>query len=204
MQISNFQSPIIKGSLTVILCLTTGFGQFPPDEITEWTVLQHNQTLIEWSPESVYPWIRVSETFPFPVEQLMKLIEDKTNYPEIFKRVEKSVIVDQDIVYLKVDMPFPFSGRDYVVKYVTRLMNHHIIYQFSAAIHEDIPENSDYVRLVNMAGKWELVPASTDTTELTYTWNGELLGDFPEWAFERAWITQGNEIIDWLYDALEQ
>tara|TARA_B100000315_G_scaffold116522_1_gene106852 strand:- start:5604 stop:6218 length:615 start_codon:yes stop_codon:yes gene_type:complete len=204
MQISNSQSQTIKWSLIIILGLTPGFSQFPHDEIDEWTILQNNKSLIEWSPESKYPWIRVSETFPFPVEQLMKLIEDKTNYPKIFDRVEESVIVEPDIIYLKVDMPFPFSGRDYVVKYVTKLRNQHIIYQFSAVTHNDIPENSDYVRLVNMAGKWELVPTSTNTTELTYTWNGELLGDFPEWAFERAWITQGNEIIGWLYDALEQ
>ncbi len=40
-------------------------------------------------------------------------------------------------------------------------------------------------------------------TLVSYTWNGELLGDFPKFALERAWETQGNEIIHWIADALE-
>jgi hypothetical protein len=41
-------------------------------------------------------------------------------------------------------------------------------------------------------------------TEVTYTWNGELLGDFPNWALTRAWETQGEEVLTWLKDALKE
>jgi hypothetical protein len=34
-------------------------------------------------------------------------------------------------------------------------------------------------------------------------WNGELLGDFPDWALTRAWIEQGNEVMTWIEEALE-
>ena len=56
---------------------------------------------------------------------------------------------------------------------------------------------------MNAAGKWKLVPKNKNETSVSYIWNGELLGDFPSFALERAWKTQGNEIIHWLNDALE-
>jgi hypothetical protein len=34
-------------------------------------------------------------------------------------------------------------------------------------------------------------------------WNGELLGDFPTWGLSRAWVEQGNEMMEWLNDALK-
>ena len=41
-------------------------------------------------------------------------------------------------------------------------------------------------------------------TELIYTWNGELLGDFPNFALTRAWQEQGNEVMGWLKEALNK
>ena len=41
-------------------------------------------------------------------------------------------------------------------------------------------------------------------TEITYTWNGELLGDFPDWALTRAWEQQGSEVIAWLKEAIDK
>ena len=64
-------------------------------------------------------------------------------------------------------------------------------------------ENNKYVRLVNAAGRWVLTPKNNKNTLVSYTWNGELLGDFPKFALERAWKMQGNEIIHWITDALE-
>jgi hypothetical protein len=40
-------------------------------------------------------------------------------------------------------------------------------------------------------------------TEVTYIWNGELLGDFPDWALKEAWTKQGNEVLTWLQESLE-
>ena len=43
--------------------------------------------------------------------------EDLDNYPNICERVTKTRRLDQDIVQIILDMPFPFDGRDYIVKY---------------------------------------------------------------------------------------
>ena len=34
--------------------------------------------------------------------------------------------------------------------------------------------------------------------------NGELLGNFPDFALHRAWITQGTEVLNWLDQALSK
>ena len=43
---------------------------------------------------------------------------------------------------------------------------------------------------------------SKNKTKVTYAWNGELLGNFPDFGLEKAWITQGTEVLNWLDQAL--
>ena len=43
------------------------------------------------------------------------MIEKEENYSEIFKRVIISKEVLEDVIYMKIDMPFPFYDRDYLV-----------------------------------------------------------------------------------------
>jgi hypothetical protein len=58
------------------------------------------------------------------------------------------------------------------------------------------------VRLNNAAGLWVLNSLSPTKTMVTYAWNGELLGNFPDFGLSKAWVTQGTEVLDWLDEAL--
>ena len=49
---------------------------------------------------------------------------------------------------------------------------------------------------------WILDYSSSDKTMVTYAWNGELLGNFPDFGLKKAWITQGTEVLTWLNEAL--
>jgi len=100
-------------------------------------------------------------------------------------------------------MPFLLSDRDYVIKYKKNKTQDNWEFTFRAVKHTNAPLEKDYVRLVNAAGKWKLISKDDNQTLVSYTWNGELLGEFPNFALERAWKTQGNEIIHWINDALE-
>ena len=102
-----------------------------------------------------------------------------------------------------LDMPFLLSDRDYVIKYKKYKTPDNWEFTFSPVKHINAPLNKKYVRLVNAAGKWKLISKGDNQTSVSYTWNGELLGDFPDFALERAWKTQGNEIIHWINDALD-
>ena len=173
-----------------------------PDDITNWNVIQHGNIWIGWAEKTDIQWCRSISTLPYSINAVMGVIEDKKHYPEIFDRVEDVQIFENDIIHLMLDMPFPFSGRDYIVQYTFHKHGSNFAYRFQSVKDRRVPLQDEYVRLPNAAGEWYLQPTDDGYTQIRYTWNGELLGDFPNWALTRAWKEQGNEVIDWLDKAL--
>ena len=176
----------------------------PPKNLENWEILKDDKIWIGWKHASEIDWCRSKSILDAPVTEIRKIIEDKGNYPNIFKRIETTQIITDEIVYIALDMPFPFSGRDYVVKYIQEKVGADFIYGFHAVNHPNAPSNKKYVRLIRASGEWQLSPLDSNQTEITYTWNGELLGDFPDWALTRAWEQQGIEVINWLREAIEK
>ena len=176
----------------------------PPDNLTNWEILQDDKIWIGWERSGEFNWCRAKSTLDAPISDIRRIIEDKVNYPNIFKRIETTKIITDEIVYIALDMPFPFAGRDYVVKYIQEQVDDEFIYRFYAVIHPDAPLHSQYVRLIHASGGWRLKSLDSTKTEIIYTWNGELLGDFPNWALTRAWKQQGLEVMTWLEKAVEK
>ena len=174
------------------------------ESIDSWTVLQDDVTWIGWTDHSGFPVCQTRANFPYPMKSISNIIEDIENYPNVFKRITTAKILDDDIAYLMLDMPFPFSGRDYIIQFIKDKSETDWVFSFKAVTHVDTPPNERFVRLINAAGIWLIKPISNNETAVTYTWNGELLGDFPSWALPKAWKTQGNEIIEWLGAALNE
>ena len=185
---------------TVSFCFTI---EIPLNVDENWELLQSKNIIIEWQKYDGFPFCRATKIISSSMEEITRLLEDKKNYYNIFDRIEYSKSLTPEIVHIKLDMPFPFSGRDYIVKYTKNNIEDNFIYSFSATTEIEVSVDDDYVRLVNAAGGWILNPIDKHTTELTYMWNGELLGDFPHWALTRAWIEQGNEVITWIEEALK-
>ena len=175
----------------------------PLHNVENWNVLQDKKIWIGWAEEGDVPWCKAQTTFPFSMDKIAEILEDKTNYPNVFKRIEATTILEPEIVHIMLDMPFPIASRDYIVKYTTHFVGNEMLYQFRAVNYEKASPTKSYIRLVNASGEWRLSPVNNNETKVIYTWNGELLGDFPDWALPRAWKTQGNEVLNWLLEALE-
>ena len=173
------------------------------ESVTDWNIIQKNEIEIRWTTYDGYPICQATSVLPFSIESISSIIEDVSNYPKVFKRIHKTNILEKDIIHVMLDMPFLLSDRDYVIKYQKNKTQDNWEFTFRAVKHTNAPLDKDYVRLVNAAGKWKLISKDDNQTLVSYTWNGELLGDFPNFALERAWKTQGNEIIHWINDALE-
>ena len=173
------------------------------DSIKNWSIIQKKVIQIRWTDYEGYPICQTTSVLPFSMESISSIIEDVENYPSVFKRIHKTNTLEKDIVHVMLGMPLFLSNRDYVIQYIKSKNQNTWEFTFNAVKHIDAPEKNNYVRLVNAAGKWKLVPKNKNETTVSYTWNGELLGDFPSFALKRAWRTQGNEIIHWLNDALE-
>ena len=193
----------------IILTLTTVNFLFsseliPPSNQSSWKELKKDEIWVGWTNYNDSQWCKSTSIIKAPLKTISTLIEDKVNYPNVFKRVESVTIITDEIVHIVLDMPFPFYGRDYIVSYTQYEENGDFIYRFQAVNNSGIPIHEDYVRLINAAGEWRLRSLDDNNTEVTYIWNGELLGDFPNWALPQAWETQGVEVLTWLKDAMKE
>jgi len=194
----------LQNSISTILYISLAFGlSVPSNVITGWSKLQDGAIKIETIQHDGFPFCKASKVIPFSTSKIAKILENKTNYPAVFKRITSSQELGNDAVYIKLDMPFPISNRDYIVQYTQTNKHNGLYYEFKALERHLIPIDDDYVRLINAAGGWLLEPLGIDSTKLTYYWNGELRGDFPDWALTKAWIEQGNEVMVWIVEALE-
>ena len=187
----------------IIFNLLFSSNLIPPSSYSNWEKLQDYPIWIGWTDYGKFQWCRASSTIPASIEDVQKIIEDKENYPKVFKRIEKTTVLSDGSVHIILDMPFPFSGRDYIVSYTQLQEKNDVVYRFTSVEDSGIPVHKDYVRLIHAAGEWRLHSLDSISTEVTYIWNGELLGDFPNWALTRAWATQGQEVHKWLKDAVE-
>ena len=170
-----------------------------------WIVLQDDSHDI-WIGYNETPhisWCRTISNLPFSIDKIAKIIEDRGNYYNIFDRVTQSKVVGDDVVYIRYDMPFPMSDRDFLVRYTIERTPDSAFYKFETAKDIDFPIFSS-VRLENAAGEWYLEKIDNSSTRVVYTWNGDLGGSFPSYALTRAWDKQGNEMINWLKESLEE
>ena len=58
--------------------------------------------------------------------------------------------------------------------------------------------------MINAKGEWRLSPVNNKLTQVSYIWNGELLGNFPSWSLTKAWMRHGNEVLGNLRDKLRE
>jgi hypothetical protein len=167
-----------------------------------WTILQEGPVKVEWREYKGYPISRAEKILQYDMPSIAKVIQDLDRYPIIFKRVTNTKRLDSNIVHIMLDMPFPFAGRDYIVQYSIEQDEREWTFSFFSVDHPDGSVEPGMVRLDNAAGLWVLTKLSAKQTMVTYAWNGELLGNFPDFGLNRAWITQGTEVLKWLDEAL--
>ena len=188
----------------IIHCFSFGLDLKGIESLKNWEMLQDQPVKIEWHEYKGFPISRAETILNHSMRSIADAIQDLDNYPNIFERVTNTRRLDQDIVQIILDMPFPFDGRDYIVKYKIENSDNSWVFSFSSVKHPDGPVVPDHVRLPNAAGIWVLERLSSNQTRVIYAWNGVLLGNFPEFGLSKAWITQGTEVLNWLDEALSK
>ena len=172
------------------------------ETMTGWENLQSGAVSISWCTYDNFPISRAETVLNHSIDRISMAIQDLDHYPDIFDRVTKTNRLDTDVVQIILDMPFPFDGRDYIVKYNIENLDNHWFFVFTAVDHPKGILDPDHVRLPNAAGIWILTALEPNKTKVIYAWNGELLGNFPDFGLTRAWVTQGNEVLNWLNETL--
>ena len=172
------------------------------NQLNSWVILQEEPVKVDWLSFKGYPISRAEKLIEHNLNEIAEIIKDIDQYPIIFKRVTETKRLDSNIVHVMLDMPFPFSGRDYVIKYSSEKDENIWKFSFYAVDHPKGILKPGVVRLDNAAGIWILKGLSNNKTMVTYAWHGELLGNFPDFGLNKAWITQGTEVLTWLDKAL--
>ncbi len=195
----NFYLFICTISLPIFSMDLTGL-----QELNNWKLLQKDPVQVEYQMYLGFPFSKSEIILNHSIQSVSKTIQDLDNYPQIFDRVSDALRLDHNVVQIILDMPFPFSGRDYVIKYKIEQSNNQWFFSYYSVHHPEQISNKKYVRLPNAAGIWILESVNPNKTKVLYAWNGELLGNFPDFGLEEAWITQGTEVLLWLDEALNK
>ena len=177
--------------------------KIPPQDIEGWKILNEKEPWVGYVEYENFPWCRAMDIFPYSINEIEQFIGKFDTYSNTFSRMIDSDLVDTNIVYLRVDYPFFLSDRDYLVKYSRLTDNKDVYYKWIAEVHPEVPEYDNVVRLINAGGEWALKYISDNSTKVSYSWNGELRGDFPSFSLNSAWNKAGTEIINELRHAIE-
>jgi len=172
-----------------------------PDQLGEWEVLADGDIRVACAPAGEFTWCRAQAQLEAPLERIEAVLLDVGSYPDVFKRITQATEVAPNTVHIVLDMPFPIASRDYVARFTRAVEGQERVFAWVADDQVDVPVGKA-VRLVHAGGEWRLAEASAEVTEVSYTWNGDLGGDFPTWALPRAWRVQGLEVLEWLDDAV--
>ena len=159
-----------------------------------WEVLTEQPVFIKVL-KSNYPHCHAELVIDESIDDILKVIQDVNSYKLFFDSIDISDINDKGEVRLGIDMPFPFSNRDYTVKFNRLDKESKISYLYSPIITDDFLEERGYIRLIHARGGWILSKMEDKKTLVVYKWNGDMRGDFPQWAYTKAWTKQGNEIM---------
>ena len=193
---------IMKLLLISLFILGSLFSQMPSKDFNGWNLLQDSDINIGYIQKD-FPWCKASIYLPYTVDEILVVVENVNGYKEILHSVLYSKKDENDIAHIRINYPFPFTDREYIVKFKKIVDDNDIVYAFST--NDKLNENidPDYIRLINAKGEWRLSPINESLTEVSYMWNGELRGDFPSWSLSKAWLRHGNEVLGSLRDKLE-
>ena len=108
-----------------MVSLSFGLDLRPIQSIQNWNNLLSGNITVQWIEYEGFPISKAETTLHHPMNKIAGVIKDLNHYPNIFKRVTKTRQLDSDIVQIVLDMPFPFDGRDYIIKYQIKNMWNH-------------------------------------------------------------------------------
>jgi len=168
-----------------------------------WEIINNKKYWIGYL-DSDFPWCRGETVVNATMDEVLNVISDVNNYHSFFKSVFISEINDDNEVHIVFDMPLWLWDRDYTVKFVETKINNIIKYTFSAIVTESYPERENTIRLPNFSGSWYMEEVSSNKVLVKYTYNCEMLGKFPDWAFSKACGIGCNEVLKGLTGEVER
>ena len=189
--------------LLISLLLSISVSDIPPKDYKDWIMIQNKEIWIGYT-KTNFPWCKAKRIFNNTIDEILPIIENVNDYYKVLDSLVYSKKDSNNIVHIKVDYPRPFTDRDYIVKFKSIIDEKDIVFKFQSVKDSNKTIEQNYIRLINAEGEWRLSKIEENSTEVSYVWNGELRGKMPNWTLNRAWIKQGNEIMENLKTHLDK
>ena len=166
----------------------------PPGDDAGWEVLASSPVRVECAQVSGQPWCRSFGVIHAPLSQVDGALRSMSTNTDLFESVLSINVLAEDTMHITLDYPAPLDDRDYVAKYTYGTDGDARTFTWVPVVHPDAPETAAAVRLPNFAGEWRLSPQGSNTA-VRYTWQAEINGSFPEFAYSQAWKKAGHEAL---------
>ena len=174
------------------LLITSALALPGPD--ATWEVLEDSTVRIECTEANGEPWCRSTALVSATQANVAEALENMGSQADIFEAVSSIRDLGSNTFHVTLDFPGMMSDRDYVVTFSKASQGDDLVYGWVPVKHAEAPPVDGVVRLSKMAGEWRLSPAGANT-QVTYLWQAELMGSFPNWALSVARKKAGNEAL---------
>mgnify|MGYP001465592737 FL=1 len=185
---------MIKLLITFYISITFLLALPQDSNDDDWEIVKNNKYWIGYL-DSDFPWCRGETTIDASMDEMLAIISDVNTYHTFFKSVFISEINEKDEVHIVFDMPLWLWDRDYTVKFVESKYDNVVKYTFNAIVTDSYPLRENTIRLPNFGGSWYLEEVEPNKILVKYTYNCEMLGKFPDWAFSKACGIGCNEVM---------
>ena len=141
------------------LLLSLPLSSYPNNNLegAEWRVLTDGSTHVACSKQPEITWCRSTAVINGSKAELAEILKDFENYPQVFKRVYKTKVLEPNVVHVLLDMPFPLKLRDYIAQFEESEEGNHLVFTFNSVDHSGAAlPSGDSVRLPGLLdnGAW--------------------------------------------------
>lgn len=180
-------------TFALLLAASASAGTIPGDEFV-WNRLTNKPVPVECATINSKPWCRSKGVVHAPIAQVADALKNMRSNAHLFESVLAINVLSEDTLHIVLDYPAPLDDRDYVAQYTYSSDGDAELFTWVPVHHAGAPTNTGAVRLPNFAGEWRLQP-SGDHTLVQYTWQAEINGRFPSFAYNTAWKKAGHEAL---------
>ena len=139
--------------------------------------------------------LRILADFTGSMDTLLTILNDAENYGTWVYKCAKAESIEpaegySTAYYLTTDFPFPMSDRDLVAKSNQWLDEKGRLHQHTICAPEDLPRQSDVVRIQSYEAKWVMEQTDKNKFHIEYISSVDPGGNIPAWVVNLA-ITAG-------------
>lgn len=186
---------------TLLLSLIATSAYALPSGDAKWDTLDSAPAKVECTTSSSTTWCRSQGVLKVDSAVVASTLESFHKQVEVFEAVIEMNELEKGLLHVVLDYPMPFDDRDYVARFTPSKEGDVTLYRWVPETHPAAPVTNNRVRLTQMEGEWRITPMG-DETLVQYTWQGDVGGNFPNWALPKARAVTGGTVLADLAQAL--